>query len=281
MKSPAMRFISRHATRFMIFAVLLLVAATTIYPLLFVFNAALKTDAAFSLDRFGPALTPTFDNILLAAERMDIWRAGFNSLVTTIGGVVGAWAVCLPLAFAATKLSFRGRDALFLIILGSMLIPIQTILYPFYLVVRNLGLLNQHTGLITSFVTFAIPITAFQMAAYLRNVPDEIIEAARIDGASTLQIIVMIILPVCRPVIAVTGIINFIWMWNDILLPVLIMQTPASRTLMIGAGLLKGQWGSSTTLISAGLALALLPVLVMFLLAQRQIIQGMTAGAVK
>jgi len=212
---------------------------------------------------------------------MDLVHAAWNSVVTTVGGVVVAWVVCLPVAFAATKLQFPGRNLLFLLILASMLIPIQTILYPFYLVVRNFHLLNQQAGLIVAFVTFAIPLTTFQMSAYLRGVPDELVEAARMDGASTFQILTRIILPVCKPVIAVTGIINFIWMWNDILLPVLIMQAPQSRTLMIGAGLLKGQWGSSSTLISAGLALAVVPVLVMFLIAQRQIIQGMTMGAVK
>jgi raffinose/stachyose/melibiose transport system permease protein len=274
-------FFARHSTRILIFTILVVLAGTTIYPLVFVFSTALKTDAQFAADRFGLPLQPTIANILLAAERMDIWRAAFNSLVTTIGGVIGAWAICLPLAFAATKLRFRGRDALFALTLASMLIPIQTILFPFYLAVKNLGLVNQHAGLIISFVTFAIPITAFQMAAYLRNIPDEIIEAARVDGASTAQLLFYIMLPMCRPVLAVTGIINFIWMWNDILLPVLILQVPGSRTLMINAGLLKGQFGSSTTLISAGLALAIIPVLVMFLLAQRQIIQGMTTGAVK
>jgi ABC-type glycerol-3-phosphate transport system permease component len=274
-------FILRNARQALVFAVLLLVAASTIYPLFFVFNAALKTDAEFTADRFSLAMPPHADNLALAWDRMDVLRAAFNSAVTTIGGVVGAWAVCLPVAFAATKLHFPGRNVLFLLILASMLIPIQTILYPFYLVVRDLGLLNQHAGLITAFVTFAIPVTTFQMAAYLRNVPDEIIEAARMDGASLAQILTRVVVPVCRPVLAVTGIINFIWMWNDILLPVLIMQAPASRTLMIGAGLLKGQWGSSSTLISAGLALAVIPVLVMFLFAQRQIIQGMTVGAVK
>ena len=276
-----MSFFTRHSTRILLFTILVVVAGTTIYPLIFVFSTALKTDAQFAADRFGAPLQPTIANILLAADRMDIWRAAFNSLVTTVGGVIGAWVVCLPVAFAATKLRFPGRDALFAVTLASMLIPIQTILFPFYLVVKNLGLVNQPSGLILSFVTFAIPITAFQMAAYLRNIPDEIIEAARVDGASTIQILVSIILPMSRPVLAVTGIINFIWMWNDILLPVLLMQAPGSRTLMINAGLLKGQFGSSTTLISAGLALAIVPVLVMFLIAQRQIIQGMTAGAVK
>jgi hypothetical protein len=120
------------------------------------------------------------------------------------------------------------------------------------------------------------------MAAYLRNVPNELIEAARVDGsASVLQILLRVIVPICRSVLAVPGIINFIWMWNDILLSVLIMQTTESRTLMIAAGLMRAQWGSSSTLISAGLALAVVPVVVMFLLAQRQIIQGMTVGAVK
>jgi raffinose/stachyose/melibiose transport system permease protein/N-acetylglucosamine transport system permease protein len=276
-----MSFLVRNARPILVFLILILVAISTIYPLFFVFNTALKTDAAFSADRFSLAIPATFDNLTLAWQRMDFVHAAWNSAVTTIGGVVVAWVVCLPVAFAATKLRFPGRNLLFLLVLASMLIPIQTILYPFYLVVRNFHLLNQQGGLIVAFVTFAIPLTTFQMSAYLRSVPDELVEAARMDGASTLQILTNIVVPVCRPVIAVTGIINFIWMWNDILLPVLIMQTPQSRTLMIGAGLLKGQWGSSSTLISAGLALAVVPVLVMFLLAQRQIIQGMTMGAVK
>ncbi len=276
-----MMFVVRNARPILVFLILTLVAISTIYPLVFVFNTALKTDAGFSASRFSLAMPPTFDNLALAWQRMDLVHAAWNSAVTTIGGVVVAWVVCLPVAFAATKLQFPGRNLLFLLVLASMLIPIQTILYPFYLVVRNFHLLNQQGGLIVAFVTFAIPLTTFQMAAYLRGVPDELVEAARMDGASTFQILTRIILPVCKPVVAVTGIINFIWMWNDILLPVLIMQTPQSRTLMIGTGLLKGQWGSSSTLISAGLALAVVPVLVMFLLAQRQIIQGMTMGAVK
>jgi len=274
-----MNLVVRHAIPLLVVSLLVFVAASTIYPLFFVFNTALKNDAAFTANRFGLADPPTLDNFVVAWKRMDVVRTAFNSAVTTISGVIGAWAICLPLAFVATKLEFPGRNVLFLIILSSMLIPVQTILYPFYLVVRDLGLLNKHAGLTITFVTFAIPVTSFQMAAYLRNLPNEIIEAARMDGASTFQLLVQIILPICRPVLAVTGIINFIWMWNDILLPVLVMQTPASRTLMIGAGLLKGQWGSSATLISAGLALAVLPVLVMFLIAQRQIIQGMTVGA--
>jgi raffinose/stachyose/melibiose transport system permease protein len=265
----------------MLLLLLCMVAVSTIYPVFFVFNTALRTDQAFSADRFGLATAPTLDNLHEAWERMNVITAAFNSLVTTIGGVVGAWIVCLPVAYAATKMRFPGRDILFLLILASMLIPIQTILYPFYLVVRDLRLVNQHSGLIVAFTTFAIPITTFQLAAYLRNIPDEIIEAARMDGATTLQILARVILPISRPVLAVTGIINFIWMWNDILLPVLIMQAPGSHTLMINAGLLRGQWGASATLLCAGLALAILPVLAMFLAAQRQIIQGMTIGAVK
>lgn len=273
--------LSQRLPKIMLFLALAIVAVSTIYPLVFVFNAALKTDLQFSVSRFTPAFPPSFENIGLAYKHMDFVRAAFNSLVTTIGGVIGAWIICLPAAYAATKIRFPFRNALFLLLLGSMLIPIQTILYPFYLTLRNFGLLSSHAGLIVTFVTFAIPMTTFQMAAYMRNLPDEIIEAARIDGASPWQILTTIIVPLCRPVLAVTGIINFIWMWNDILFPVLIMQQPASRTLMIGAGLLRGQWGSSSTLISAGLVLTIVPVLVMFLFAQRQIIQGMTAGAVK
>lgn len=275
---------STNTSRFqqlLMFAILALIAATTIYPVLFIFNTALKTDLDFALSRFSPAFPPTLENLISAWNRMKAPRGALNSFIVTIGGVIGAWLICCPAAYAATKMRFPGRDALFLLLLATLVIPVQTILYSFYVVMGKIGILDTHLGMIVAFTTFAIPITTFQLAAYFKGIPDEIVDAARVDGASTLQILWLVIIPIARPALAVTGIINFIWMWNDILLPVLILQSPQNRTLMVLVGLLRGQWGGSATLIASGISIAILPVLIVFVLAQRQIIQGMTVGSVK
>jgi raffinose/stachyose/melibiose transport system permease protein len=162
-----------------------------------------------------------------------------------------------------------------------MMLPMQTILYPFYVQVRDLKLLNQYYGLILTFTAFAVPMTTYQLAAYLKGIPDELIDAARIDGASSWQVLVKIILPIAKPALAAIGIINFVWMWNDLLMPLMVMQRPDRMTLIVSLSLLPGQYGSSTTLVCAGVIIAVTPVILMYLVAQEQLVKGMTMGALK
>jgi ABC-type glycerol-3-phosphate transport system permease component len=161
------------------------------------------------------------------------------------------------------------------------MIPIQTILYPFFKVIHDFKLTDQYIGLIVTYVVFGIPITTYQLAAYFKRIPNELIESARIDGASTIKIIFRIIFPTSKPVVVTVTLINFIWMWNELLLPLMVLQTPKMQTLTVSLTIIRGQWGVTPPLLSAGIIIGILPVAVMYFFAQNQIVKGMTYGAVK
>lgn len=189
--------------------------------------------------------------------------------------------MCSLAAYAATKMHFKGRDTIFILLLASMMVPMQTILYPFFVLIRNLKLIDQYYGLILTFTAFAVPITTYQLAAYFKGIPNELIDAARMDGANTLQILYRVVLPIARPALVTIGMINSVWMWNDLLMPLMVMQSPEMQTLILSLGLLRGQYGAVPTLVAAGVVIGITPIMVMYLIGQEQIIKGMTVGAVK
>jgi len=264
-----------------LFVIMALIAFSTIYPVFFAVNSALKTQGDWIEARFTLSFPPSFDQLHEAWRRSSVPRTFANSVIVTFGGIVGAWAVCSPAAYAATKMRFPGRNILFILLLASMMIPMQTILYPFFVQMRDLQLVNTYRGLVLAYVAFAVPITTYQMAAYFRSIPNEVIDAAKLDGASSLQTLTSIVLPMARPVLATTGIINCVWMWNDLLLPLMVMQLPERQTLIVSLSLLRGQYGADPTLIAAGVAIGIAPIVVIYLVAQEYLIKGMTQGAVK
>lgn len=256
-------------------------AIFALYPLYYTIISSLKSRLAFAQDRMNFPVRLTLENYGEAFNRLEAGQLFLNSLITTTGGVLLTTFVCFLAAYAITKLQFPGRNLIFLIIVGTLMIPNQTIMYPLYQTLFDLRLINQHVGLILAYAAFGLPLGTYLLAAYFKSVPDELIEAAIIDGANHLQIAFHVMLPVSRPAVATVAILNSVWMWNDLLLPLLILPGQDKTTLMVGIALFQGQYDIYVPLISAGLVLGLLPILVMYLFGQAQLIKGMTAGAVK
>jgi multiple sugar transport system permease protein len=162
-----------------------------------------------------------------------------------------------------------------------MMIAPQVIIIPLYTTLVRFHLHDEHLGLILVYVTFATPFGTYLLTSYFRAVPVELIEAALVDGAGHLQILWRIMVPIGRPALLTLGIFNFLWMWNELLFALLILQKDSTRTLMVGVANLRGQYTTSIPLMSAGLFLAALPVLAVFFVFQSQIQKGMTMGAVR
>jgi ABC-type glycerol-3-phosphate transport system permease component len=264
-----------------VFILLCLIAAAALLPILFAVNSAFKTPISYAQDRFAPAIPPS------TASLVEIWNRahGFdglrNSLIVSTAGVVVLWFVGSLAAFAITKLRFRGRELVLLILLGSILIPIQVVMYPIFNLLRSFGWLNEYYGLILTFAAFGVPLTTFLFAAYFRGLPSEVIDAARIDGAGSFTTLRRVILPMSKPALATTGILNFVWMFNDLLIPLIVMQSPARQMYIPQLVLVRGQFVAEPTLEAAGAFLAIAPLLIVFLFAQRQLVRGATMGAVK
>lgn len=261
--------------------VLAAVSATTIYPLLFMLMTAFKSRREYLFNRYGVPLHPSLENFANAWTYGKVGQYVGNSAIVVCAGVVLSWAVCALAGYALSHLRFPGRRAAFLAILGSMMIAPQVIIIPLYVMLIRLGLLNKHLGLILVYTTFAVPFGTYLLTSYFRAVPRELVEAAQVDGAGHLQILWRVMLPIGRPAMLTLGIFNFLWMWNELLFSLLILQDDSVRTLMVGIANLRGQYTTNIPLLSAGLFLSASPVLVVFFVFQSQLQKGITMGAVK
>ncbi|MFI5694093.1 carbohydrate ABC transporter permease [Kribbella sp. NPDC051586] len=258
-----------------------LLALATIYPMLFTLNVAMKSRREYVLNQFSLADHLTAANIADAWNTSGLGRYTFNSVVVTVGAVALLLLLGSMAGFAFSQLTFWGRKWLFLVCLGALMIPFQVIMVPFFRVLGQTGLLDTHLGLILAYTGQFLPFTIFLMTSFYSRIPAEVIEAARVDGSTTLGVYRRIMLPLGRPALLSVGILNALFCWNDVLISLLVMQSEQNRTLMVGVTALRGQYSDNIPLFAGGVLVAALPVIAIYLFFQRQITDGVTAGSTK
>lgn len=256
-----------------------LLALTCIYPLFFAINNALKDNRGYVLDRFGLVTDPSFENFVTAWSRARFSEYFLNSVLTTGGAVAALLLISSMAGFALAILRFPFRRTVFVLILASLMIPVQVILVPFYQTIINTGLLNTRTGMIISYTSFFLPFSIYLMTAFYAGIPRDLTEAARIDGARFLQVWWYVMLPMGKPALLTLGILNTLYCWNDVLISLLVLQD--KRTLMVGITALRGEYTTNVPLLAAGIVLAAAPIVIIYLVFQRRIVAGIAAGAVK
>lgn len=255
------------------------IAFTCLYPLFFTLNNALKTNKEYILDRFGIVSAPTFDNFVQAWTRSRLSEYFLNSVTATVGACVLLILLSSMAGFALAILRFPLRRLVFIAILASLMIPVQVVLVPFYKTIIAFGLLNTRIGLILSYTAFFLPFSIYLMTSFYAGLPRELTEAARIDGCSYRQIWWHVIFPLGKPAMITLGILNALYCWNDVLISLLVLQN--ERTLMVGIAALRGEYTTNVPLLCAGIVLAALPIVALYLVFQRQIVNGIATGAVK
>lgn len=261
-------------------AITLLVAAF-LFPLYWALVSSLSPDAALFET---PSLVPSalaFGNYrALFAERA-FWLPIRNSLV--VAGATTALCILLgaPAAYALARLRFRGRRTVLALILVVTMFPQIAIVSPLYLLLRALHLLDTYPGLVLPYLTFAMPLTVWLLVGLYRQLPRDLEEAALMDGASRWQAFTRIVLPLSAPAIATTAILTFIYCWNEFLFALSFTLGPERQTVPVAIALFRGQYQVPWGEILAGAIVATIPVAVIVLVAQRRIVQGLTAGALK
>jgi len=256
-----------------------LLALSCLYPIFFAVNNALKTRQDYLQDRFGLAVNPTFENFVQAWTRSHLDQYFLNSVIATLGAVILLMVVSSMAGFALAVLRFPYRRFLFVVILSSLMIPVQVVLVPYMRTMLALNLVDTHIGLILSYTAFFLPFSVYMMTAFYSGLPRELIEAARIDGAKLLQVWWHVMVPLGMPALVTLGIINTLNCWNDILIALLTMQK--NRTLMVGISALKGQYSDQIPLFTAGIVIAAAPIVILYVIFQRRIVSGIAVGAVK
>ena len=260
-------------------------AATMLLPLLFIAVNAFKTPADYDRSALSLPRHPTLANF------SDAWRkAGFSHYMLNSVGVVGI-SVIIVVTLSATAgyafsfLDFPFRDAGLTTVVAMMILPVSALLVPTFEVVNKLHLLDSYTGLVVVYVAISLPFGVYVMASFFKAVPSQLLEAAWVDGASTLQTFTRIALPLALPALKTLTILTSLSLWNELLFALVIMQSPGHRTLTSGLALLQVDPASGghpqTTVQAAALALAALPPFVIYLIFNRTVAQGLTAGALK
>ena len=265
--------LARRLKRLGILAILSLVGIVMLFPFAYMVVVSLRSPdqylsgEGFSLDSW----TALFDQ-LPAMQQM------VNSAIVTLSSVALIVVVSTMAGFAFAKLRFPLAPLLFVGILAGMMIPVQSIIIPEYVNIANVGLINQFPGPILVYAALGIPFATFLMTTYFRGIPDEIIEASLVDGASYGQIYRTIMMPLAIPAVVTVAVLQFIQIWGDLLIGLLFLQYPEVRTITVGLATLQSSRISPVTLIMAGSILSLLPAVIIYLFFQRQLIAGLTMG---
>jgi multiple sugar transport system permease protein len=204
----------------------------------------------------------------------------FNSTLVAIVVTLGNVVFCSMLGYALAKLEFRGKRVIFALVLGMLMVPAIAILVPLFVLVSNLGLTNTYAGLILPYL--AAPIGVFLMRQYFLGLPDELIQAARVDGASEFRIFWNVMLPLCGPALATLAILTFLGSWNNFIWPLVVAQTEDRYTLPVALALYSvGQNATQYGVLLAGAVVVVLPVIAIFLALQRHFVQGIAMTGIK
>ncbi|WP_217214611.1 carbohydrate ABC transporter permease [Streptomyces sp. AC550_RSS872] len=268
-------------SRWLVAVPMALLALATVYPLLFTVNVAMKTRREYVLDRFSLVSALRWDNLSTAWNSDGMGRYFLNSVIVVTCAVALLLLIGSMAGFALAQVRFRGSSALTLVCLAALFIPFQVIMVPLARIMADGGLIDTYPGLILAYVAQFLPFTVFLMTSYYRAVPTELVDAARIDGNTLYGVYRRIMLPMGAPALLSVGILDALFCWNDVLISLLMMPSADHRTLMVGITSLRGQYSADIPTFAAGVLIAGLPVLVTYLFLQRQIADGVTAGATK
>jgi ABC-type glycerol-3-phosphate transport system permease component len=262
-------------------AVIVAMLIPVAFPLYWALVASLTSEAVlFSEPSLWPR-DPILDHYRALFATRDFWTPVRNSLV--VAGVTTVFCVTVGslAAYALARLEFRGKALILGFILAVSMFPQIAIVSPLYLLLRELRLINTFPGLIMPYMTFAMPLTVWLLVGYFRQLPKDLEEAALVDGASRFVAFTKIIIPLAMPGIATTGILAFIYSWNEFLFALSFTLGPERQTVPVAIALFRGEYQVPWGEILAASVLATAPVAAMVLVFQRRIVQGLTSGAVK
>jgi multiple sugar transport system permease protein len=266
------------------YAVLLLGSIVFLIPFYFVLNGSLSTDAAVQAGDFvRPTTQPQWSNYptALGPEKMNFAPALANTVVITSCVVVGQVLSCSLVGFGFARFRFRGRSLLFMLMLSTMMLPAQVTMIPVFVLFRSLGMIDTFWPLIIP-AWLASPFFVFMFRQFFAQVPEELIEAARIDGCSNWRIYWQMLMPLSGPVIAIVAIQTFLSGWNDFLGPLIYLNSPENRTLSLGLNGFKGQFGASDPqLMMAATVVCMVPCVLLFFAAQRYFVDSVASTGLK
>jgi raffinose/stachyose/melibiose transport system permease protein len=261
-------------------AVLVLFVLVIVYPVVWMIFASLKTQGELVSNIWGLPSDPQWQNYARAWDRARLGNALVNSVVVSVSAVLAILALAAPAGYALARFRFRFASAILLLFVLTMQAPVPII--PLYVMLVRLRLTDSYLGLILPMVAGSLPLSIFIFQAFFRSIPRELTEAAVVDGATAFGAFWRVVVPIAGPAFATVSILEFLGAWNQYFLALILIRSPEMRTLPLAIQVFFYEWGRSEwEQVFAALTVGSLPMIVVYVLMQRQFIQGLTSGAVK
>jgi raffinose/stachyose/melibiose transport system permease protein len=261
--------------------ILWLAALLHIYPILLVLMSALKTTEELGKNPAGFPRHISFEFFSIAFDSLHYFRSLFNTAFIAAASVTVLIVITSAAAYAITRRANRFYNKLYVFFMAGLIVPFQMTMLPLYKLIRSLGLMSTYQGIIFIYLALLAPFSIFLFTGFIKTVPIELEESARIDGCGMYHIFLAIVFPLLRPAAATIAVLDIISIWNDFLMPMLFLQKNQVRTLIVQVSSFFGQYFSDWSSIFASICLIVYPMVLIYLLTQNVIIKGITAGAVK
>jgi raffinose/stachyose/melibiose transport system permease protein len=267
------------------YVVLVVVAAAIVVPLAYAVLGGFKTNGQLVADPVSilpsPWVTSNYTDVLVGENAGRFWRSAANSLIvaTVAVGVTVTFASLAAFVFA--RMAFRGREALYTLFVLGLLFPSAVAILPLYILIRQLGLTGNLLGVALPQAAFSLPLTIVILRPFFRSIPAELEDAARIDGCSSFGFLWRVLLPLARPALATVSVLAIVTTWNAFLLPLILLNGADQWTLPLGVMNFSTQYGQDQARVLAFTVISIVPAVVYYVVAERQIVGGLTAGAVK
>ncbi|HEY5247787.1 MAG TPA: carbohydrate ABC transporter permease [Dermatophilaceae bacterium] len=263
-----------------VYFIALLLVGLMLAPVVYIILGGFRTNAQITNDPAGVPAPWVFGNYLQVLQGATFWREVLNSVFAAGVTTLGVVTLGLSASFVLARYRFRGRGVIYSVFAAGLMFPMTVAITPLYIMVRSLGLMNTLPGVILPQIAFGLPVTVIILVPFLRAIPDELQEAAEIDGCSRLGFFWRMVVPLSMPGVITVGILAFIGSWNSYILPLFILNSEATYTLPLGVQAFASQYSVDTARVLAFTSLSMIPALVFFSIFERRIVGGLT-GAVK
>jgi len=261
--------------------VLWLFGLITVIPFGLLLLTSIKSRTDVLKGAFAVPAYPHFENYVAAWTDGRFGTYFVNSVIVVVPVVGVSIVLGLITGFAFAYLSFPFKKSIFVILTIGMMVPTEAFIIPLYYQMLYLNLINTYSVLILTQIALSVPFATIFMASAMRQLPTEILEAAVLDGATRPKVLISVIVPVVAPAVSTLALFLFIWTWNEFLLPLILVNDDALRTLPIGALFFQGKYTINTPVLTAGAVIVIAPLVLVYLIFQRKFIEGMTSGATK
>ena len=257
------------------------ISLMALVPIIWVIMSALKDRGRVIENPLGLPDVWHWENLLIAWTDGHFGRYFLNSILVVIPVVITVLVFGMLAAYAFALMSFRGKNALFILFLAGMTIPLSVLIIPLFYEMLALDLLNSIWSLILPQIAISLPFSILLLHGFIKELPKEILDAGLIDGCTRWGLLRYIVAPLSRPALLSLLIFNFMWTWNNFILPIILIQKDSARTLPVGLNFFQGQYVTDVPLLMAGATITFMPVLLVYIIFQRHFITGIAAGSIK